>query len=180
MLNLFPQFKYSKRLNKLSSLDEDLRNKYDEYLILALLIVDETDNYEYFCHKYKLSNSVRDRLKSISKSFENLKNKKYFSEANIRKLIYFSSKEQVKDLIFFSICVDDKNKIYQMKELLKYVNTCKVPKFPISGNYLKEHGYEAGKILGKKLKLLEEKWIENNFTIDQKIIDKSLGKTKYT
>ena len=60
------------------------------------------------------------------------------------------------------------------------MNVCKVPKFPISGNYLKEHGYEPGKTLGKKLKLLEERWIENNFTIDQKTIDKSLGKSKYT
>ena len=32
------------------------------------------------------------------------------------------------------------------------------------------------KILGKKLKSLEEKWIKNNFVIDKKIIEKSLKK----
>ena len=57
-----------------------------------------------------------------------------------------------------------------------YINTCEIPKFPISGDYLKKHGYETGKILGKKLKSLEEKWIENNFIIEEKMIDKSLGK----
>ena len=33
-------------------------------------------------------------------------------------------------------------------------------------------------MLGKELKLLEQKWIENNFVIDQKIIKKSLEKVK--
>ena len=62
------------------------------------------------------------------------------------------------------------------ESLLEYVNTCKIPKFPISGDYLKEYGYETGQVLGKKLKLLEEKWIENDFIIKKKIVEKSLGK----
>ena len=37
-------------------------------------------------------------------------------------------------------------------------------------DYLKKHGYEAGKILGKKLKSLEEKWIENNFIIEKSVL----------
>ena len=51
-----------------------------------------------------------------------------------------------------------------------------IPKFPISGDYLKKHGYKTGKILGKKLKSLEEKWIENDFIIEKKTIEKSLDK----
>ena len=63
-----------------------------------------------------------------------------------------------------------------MEELLHYVNNCKIPKFPISGEYLKEKGYKAGIDLGKKLKSLEKKWIENNFIIEKKIIVRSLDK----
>ena len=51
-----------------------------------------------------------------------------------------------------------------------------MPKFPISGDYLKKHGYDTGEVLGKKLKSLEEKWIENNFVIDKKVVEESLGK----
>ena len=58
-----------------------------------------------------------------------------------------------------------------MKKLIDYVNTCEIPKFPISGDYLKKHGYETGEVLGKKLKSLEEKWIENNFIIEKKMIE---------
>ena len=51
-----------------------------------------------------------------------------------------------------------------------------MPKFPISGDYLKERGYKSGPDLGKKLKFLEEKWIENNFMLDEKEIEKFLKK----
>ena len=99
------------------------------------------------------------------------------SHIQLRKLTYFSGKNYVRDLLLFSTCLDNnKNKIYSIEKLIYYVNTCKIPKFPISGDYLKQHGYETGKILGKKLKSLEEKWIENNFIIEKKMIDKSLNK----
>ena len=48
ILNIFPQFEYYKRLNKFENLDQNLRKKYDSCLILALLIVDQSNNYEYF------------------------------------------------------------------------------------------------------------------------------------
>jgi len=175
-LNIFPQFKYYERLKIISSLDSKLKGKYDNYLILAALILDETNNYEYFCHKYKISNIIKNRFKNISSNFENLKRKNFLSEESIKKLIYLSNKDYVRDLLLFSVCINSKIKTSNIEKLINYVNTCEIPKFPISGDYLKKHGYETGKILGKKLKSLEEKWIENNFIIEKKMIDKSLGK----
>jgi len=176
ILNIFPQFKYYERLKIVDSLDSKLRDKYDNYLILAALILDQTNNYEYFCHKYKMSNSIKNRFKNMSINFENLEKKKFFSEENIKKLIYLSNKDYVRDLLLFSICANNKIKTLSIGKLINYVNVCKIPKFPVSGDYLKKHGYETGEVLGKKLKSLEEKWIENNFIIEKKVIDKSLGK----
>ena len=62
------------------------------------------------------------------------------------------------------------------EKLINFVNTCKIPQFPISGDYLKKYWYKTGQMLGKKLKSLEEKWIDNNFVIDKKAIEKSLSK----
>ena len=104
------------------------------------------------------------------------KNKKFYSKENIKRLIYLSSKNDVRDLLLFSICTNSKVKILDIEKLIDYVATCKIPKFPISGDYLKKHGYETGEVLGKKLKSLEEKWIENNFIIEKKVVEKSLGK----
>ena len=175
--NIFPQFKYYKKLKILKSLNKKLYEKYDQCLILALLIIDELNDYEYFCHKYKTSKSIRNRLKNISENFENFKNKKFFSTENIKKLIYFTNKDFVIDLLLFSVCTNHKIKAQEIENLIDYVNSCKIPKFPISGDYLKKYGYKTGQGLGKKLKSLEEKWIKNNFIIDKKLITKSLGKT---
>ena len=168
ILNIFPQFKYYERLKIINNLNKKLRDKYDNHLILAALILDQTNNYEYFCHKYKTSNSIKNRFKNISINFENLKNKKFYSEENIKKLIYFSNKDYVRDLLLFSMCINDKIKILNIKKLIDYVDICKIPKFPISGDYLIKHGYETGQALGKKLKSLEEKWIANDFIIEKK------------
>ena len=176
ILNIFPELKYYERLNKISGLDKKLKDKYDNYLTLALLVIDQSNNFEYFCHKYKTSNNIENRFKNISKNFENLKNKKFYSEENIKKSIYFTSKNEVKDLLLFSTCINDKTETLNVEKLLDYVNNCEIPKFPISGDYLKKHGYETGQKLGKKLKLLKEKWIANNFVLDEDVLKKSLNK----
>ena len=168
ILNIFPQFKYHERLKIISCLDQKIKDMYDKYLILSVLILDSTNNYEYFCHKYKTSHIIKDRFKNIVVNFENLKSKKFYSETNIKKLIYLTNKNYVKDLLLFAICINSKIKILDIKKLIEYVLTCKIPKFPISGDYLKKYGYEPGEALGKKLKYLEEKWIENDFVVEEK------------
>jgi len=174
ILNIFPQFKYHERLKIINKLDPKLKSKYDNYLILALLIIDESNNYEYFCHKYKTSNNVRNRFENISINFENLKKTKFYSENSIKKTIYLSNKNYVKDLLLFSICLKIEN--LNIEKLIEYVNICKTPKFPISGDYLKEHGYKTGQALGRKLKSLEEQWIKNDFIIEKKAVEQSLDK----
>jgi len=77
-------------------------------------------------------------------------------------------------LLLFSVLIKQKIDIEDVKKLIQYINVYKVPKFPISGEYLKTHGYKSGPNLGKKLKLLEEQWLKNNFVLDKKFLDKSL------
>ena len=178
ILNIFPQLKYDERLKIFNALNQKLKSKYDANLILALLLLDGSNDYEYFCHKYRTSNAIKSRFKNISVNFENIKNKKFYTEANVKKLIYLSNKNYVGDLLLFSICANIKATNFSVETLLDYVKICKIPKFPVSGDYLKEHGYKTGEALGKKLKSLEEKWIENNFVIDKKMLEKSLGKGK--
>ena len=153
-----------------------MRYKYDNYLILALIIMDESNDHEYFCHKYKVSNNIKNRFKNIALNFNDIKNKKFYLETNIRKLIYFLGRNSVLDLLLFSICVNNRGKNFDIENLISYVENCKVPKFPISGEYLKEQGYKTGEVLGKKLKELEQDWIKNNFVIDEKKFKKSLDK----
>jgi len=176
ILNIFPQFKYFKRLKAINSLDSYLRVRYHDYLMLALLVVDQSNDFEYFCYKYKTSNHIKNKLKNISVNFENLKNKKFYSEENIKKLIYLSGKDNIMDLLLFSLCANPKIKNIIIEKFIDYVNSCPVPKFPISGDDLIKYGYKSGQELGAKLKLLEEKWIKNNFVLDKNLIEKSINK----
>jgi len=91
-LSIFPQFKYYERLKIINNLNQKLRNEYDNHLVLALLIVDQSNNYEYFCHKYKTSNKIKNRFENISTNFQNLQCNKFYAEENIRKLIYLKIK----------------------------------------------------------------------------------------
>ncbi len=177
-LNIFPIFKYSERLKLLKKINKNIENNYDSALILALLMIDGSDSYEYFCHKYKTSNQIKKRLKVISENYEILKSIKFYNKENLKKLVYSLNKDHVIDLLLFSACINKKIRISDINELIKYIFKCKIPKFPISGEHLKQYGYVSGEILGKKLKFLEEKWIQNNFVIDKKIIEKTLGKPK--
>ena len=172
LLNIFPQFKYYERLKIIDTFSPNLRKNYDTDLILSLLILDDTKEYEYFCHKYSTSNSIKNKFKNISTNFETIKSKKFYSKANIKKLIYLSNKDYVKDLVLFSIFINKNIKNVDIEELIKYVDTSKAPKFPISGEYLKSYGYVTGEELGKKLKSLKEEWIENNFVLEKKNIRK--------
>ena len=52
-----------------------------------------------------------------------------------------------------------------------------LPEYTNEGiNLSKKYGYKPGPELGKKLKSLAEDWVNNNFVIEQRLIDKSLGK----
>jgi len=178
LLNIFPQFLYYNRLNVIKKLKENLKYKFDSNLILALLVVDQSDGYEYFCHKYKVSNNIRKRFKNISKNYESLKNSKFYLEENLKKLIYFLGKEYVVDLLLFSVLININKKQINIEYLVDYVTKTEIPKFPISGDFLKKYGYETGVELGKKINNLKEQWIENNFIIDDEVIKKNLGNLK--
>jgi len=178
ILNIFPQFKNYERLKILTKLENKKRQMYDEELILALLIIDESNNNEYFCHKYKTSNALNIRLMNIKSNFEKFKNKKFYSEENIKKLIYLSNKKDVLDLLLFSICLKNISEEGVVDNLFNCIKNFKIPIFPISGDDLKQHGYKTGHELGAKLKSLKLKWIEDNFVINKKLIIKSLSKIK--
>ena len=178
ILNIFPQFKNYERLKILTKFENKKRQMYDEELILALLIIDESNNNEYFCHKYKTSNALNTRLINIKSNFEKFKNKKFYSEENIKKLIYLSNKKDVLDLLLFSICLKNASEGIVVDNLFNCIKNFKIPAFPISGDDLKQHGYKTGHELGAKLKSLKLQWIEDNFVINKKLIIKSLSKIK--
>jgi tRNA nucleotidyltransferase/poly(A) polymerase len=68
-LLIFPEFKYLKRLKKYTFLQ-------NTELIFSVLLVDEKDNIEYFCHKYKVSKNLKHFLNFIARNYTRFKEEK--------------------------------------------------------------------------------------------------------
>ena len=70
-------------------------------------------------------------------------------------------------------------KKFNYKEIDSMVNQIKnisIPKFPVTGNYLLSKGIKNGKKIGLLLKQIEKKWIDNNFSLNDKEITSLLKK----
>jgi len=56
ILMIFPEFRNIKIFSKLNSIQKDLLKEKDFIFLLSLMIIDETDNTDYFLYKFNISN----------------------------------------------------------------------------------------------------------------------------
>ena len=136
------------------------------------MIIDGTDNVNYFIYKFNLSKKDQKRLLFLN-NFNTQKNtSKTFSEKNLNKIFYFNGKQALMDVIYFRIFKSNKvdNMLLRMIENFK---DKKVPIMPVKANILMEkYNISEGKKLGRKLKAIEEVWTNNNFQISDEEVQK--------
>jgi len=170
---VFPQFI---NLNLLIKLDKNnqktlLVKSFD--FLLAFLVIDETDNSDYFLYKFKTSNETKKKINFLKKSFLESTEKNYFSKKNLEKIFYFNEKSDVLDLIDFELFKSKKNK-KKLIELKNYFIKTEKPVFPVKAkNIMEKFDLKEGRELGQKLKYLEDLWVNNSFNISEKEIEKT-------
>ena len=171
LLLIFPQVKNIDRIKKIKkNYKKELFNK-DFIFLLSLLIVDETDNSEYFLYKFKMSNEAKSRINFIKEIFNKSDDKDFFSKKNLQKVFYYQGKPHLLDAIDFKLFISNK-KNSKLLELKKYFENLDKPKFPIKAKVMMEkYNLKEGKELGQKLKSLENLWVENNFNISEKEVE---------
>ena len=169
---IFPQLKNLERFKKLNPYANDNLLKIDFIFLLALMIIDGTDNTDYFFYKFSMSKKDQKRLKLIDLFYKEKVDIKNFTEKNFNKIFYFNGKQAVIDIINFKLFTSNKVE----KKLIKLIEVYKdkvIPTMPIGANTLMaKYNIPEGKILGNKLKMIEEAWVENGFTISEKNIQK--------
>ena len=169
---IFPQLKNLEILAKLNLYAQDNILKIDFIFLLSLLVIDGTDNVEYFLYKFNISKKDQKRLKIIDFFYKKKINIKFFIEKNLDKIFYFNGRQAIIDIINFKIFKSKKieKKLIKLTELYK---DKVIPTMPIGANILMtKYNIPEGKILGKKLKAIEENWVKNNFQISDKKIQK--------
>ena len=170
---IFPQFI---NLNLLTKLDKNnqktlLVKSFD--FLLAFLVIDKTDNSDYFLYKFKTSNETKKKINFLKKSFLESAEKNYFSKKNLEKIFYFNEKSDVLDLIDFELFKSKKNK-KKLIELKNYFIKTEKPVFPVKAkNIMEKFDLKEGRELGQKLKYLEDLWVNNSFNISDKEIEKT-------
>ena len=75
--------------------------KINNRILLAILLIDEKENHEYFCHKYRVSNDLKNDLNLFSKNLKSIKEKKNFFEKYLEKNIYLNGKSHLISLIVY-------------------------------------------------------------------------------
>ena len=167
ILSILPQLRNYNRIKILNKISYKIKKQIDKILLLSILIVDETDNCNYFLYKYQLSNEDKKRILFIKNSFKNYSKQYLYSKKNLLKLTYLSDKSSVIELLIFLIFVNPK-KIFNIENLIDYIKEKTIPEFPINAKFLKEEfNFLEGKQLGDALKKLEKQWIDNGFKIDK-------------
>ena len=169
---IFPQLKNLDNFKKLNSYAQDNLSKVDFIFLLSLMIVDGSDNTDYSIYKFNLSKKDQKRLKSIDFFYKDVADIKNFNEKNFNKIFYYNGKQTVLDIINFALFTSIKVE----KKLLKLIEIYKnkiLPSFPVGANMIMtKYNIAEGKMLGNKLKLIEETWVQNNFQISDKQIKK--------
>ena len=166
LINLiFPQFKNLDIFKNLNKFAEINIKKVDFIFLISLMLIDNTDNVEYFLFKFNLSSIDKKRILFLNKFYNKEINKNFFSKNNLWKIFYYNGKQALFDLIYFEIFKSKKiNK--KLIALLEYFKDKEVPVFPVKAvNLMEKYNIPEGKQLGLKLKKIEEQWIKNDFTV---------------
>lgn len=171
---IFPQLKNFKKLSKLSKPQEKILKNKSLYFVISFLVIDETDNSDYFVYKYNLPNELKDKINFLKNNSLNKDSTKIFNKKDLQKIFYYEGKSSTIDLIDFNLLYFKQSK--KLSELKTYFEKLDKPEFPIKAQLLiNDYGLKEGKELGQKLKNLEMKWIENNFNLSKKDMEKVLS-----
>jgi len=172
---IFPEFVNLKRLERLRKILNHSQIKRD--ILLAVLLIDEKNNHEYFAHKYSISNQTRENLNLLAKGLKLLRENKDFFEKDLEKNIYLRDKNYLINLNILNFANNSKYNVKNFLEIRKKILQSKKHLFPIDGKYLIQNGMKEGLELGKVLKIIEDEWITNGFYISKNRI-KEIIKSK--
>ena len=171
ILIIFPELKKINNFSKLDKAKKDLLKEKDFIFLISLMIIDDSDNADYFLYKYKISKKDQKRLKIIDNFYKEKINTKTFTKNNMDRIFYYHGKQAVIDILSYKMFKSKKIED-DLNKLVIYYDNKEIPTMPISGDFLiKKYEVPAGKKLGEKLKLIETKWVNNNFRISEQQVE---------
>ena len=172
-LMIFPEIKNLDFFSKLKPHSFNLAREFDFIFLLMLMILDNSDNADYFLYKFNISNKDKKRIKILDNFYRDNSSKK-ITLNDLNKIFYFSGKQAVIDILNYKIFKSKKLDL-KLKEFKDHFINKIIPIMPIKADLLmSKYKISKGKILGDKIKSIEEKWVENNFNISDQEVENIL------
>ena len=170
-LLIFPELKHINKINKLDKLNNDILKKKSFAFILSLLLIDKTEDCDYFIYKYNLSNKEKNKITYLNSILSEEPKKYFFYKENLSKILLKNGKENLIDILDYKILTAKKNKNYFI-DLKKYFIEFQLPIMPVKAkDLIEKFDLKEGKLLGSILKEIEDQWLNNNFKISNNQIE---------
>ncbi len=158
---IFPEFKNLDRLEKMLKICNF--SQINRNLLLAVLLIDNKKNHEYFSHKYNVSNDIKKNLNLLANNLETIRENKEFFNKDLEKNIYLHNKNHLINLNILNFAINPKINLKAFFENFRRILKSKSHQFKIDGKYLIENGMQQGELIGKVLDEIEKEWLKNNF-----------------
>ena len=171
ILLIFPELKNIKIFSKLNESNKNFLKRNDFIFLISLMIVDETDNVDYFLYKFNISTKNKKRIKNIDNFYKEKISSKTFNQNNMNKYFYYYGREATLDILNFKLV--KLNKVDKsLTELVKYYENKEALIMPVKAEFLmQKYEIPEGKLIGEKLKRIEEMWVKNDFKISDQEVD---------
>jgi len=167
---IFPELKNIIIFSKLNSYKRSILEENDFIFMLSLMIIDDSDNTDYFFYKFNISKKDQKRIKIINDFYQEKISSKNFSENRMNRIFYYDGKQAVCDILNYHL-IKSKKIEKNLMDLIHLYKNKSIPKMPIGADTLMtKFKIPEGKQLGTKLKTIEEEWVKNNFKISDKQI----------
>ena len=167
ILMIFPELKNIEVFSNLNINSKNILKEKNFIFLLSLLIIDNSDNTNYFLYKFNLSKKDQKRIRIIYNFYKDKITNKSFDKKKLNKIFYYDGKQAVEDILCFKI-INSKNTDKKLFGLFELYQNMSLPIMPIGANILMtKYQIPEGKQLGSKLKMIEEQWVQNDFRISE-------------
>ena len=100
---IFPQLKNFEIFSNPNVFAKTKIQEADPIFLLSILVIDGTDNVDYFLYKFNISKKDKKRLKNIDDFYKDKISSKNFSEKNLNKIFYYKGRQSLIDILSFWI-----------------------------------------------------------------------------
>ena len=172
-LSVYKGIKYLTRL-EFPRKKRILTGEVDWVVLLSLLLIDQTRNFERFVKDFNLSNEIKNRLGNLQSQFTFKTTETIEKIENLKKAALRYGVSSVIDFIHFQYLVNEKYNQDLYENNLKIIKETDPPTFKFDTNVLLGKGFKEDKNLGDAINFLKNRWMANNYEIRDKDIEDAI------